>query len=132
MKYFTHAFLVIFSIVASFSCSQHDEKVNILVIFSDDHGYSDLSCQEVFGDVKTPNIDFLAENGVRMTDGYVTAPQCVPSRGGLITGRFQSRWHALYRSSGGKNISIMSHPPTFHGGWKMIGNLVQRGFSDVK
>lgn len=67
------------------------DRPNIIVIFTDDHGYSDLGCQGVFGDVKTPHMDSLAAGGVRMTDGYVTAPQCVPSRGGLLTGRYQNR-----------------------------------------
>lgn len=65
---------------------------NIVVIFTDDHGYADLGCQQVLSDVKTPHIDALAAGGVRMTDGYVTAPQCVPSRGGLISGQYQNRF----------------------------------------
>ena len=64
---------------------------NVIVIFTDDHGYADLSCQEVLPDVRTPNIDKLAVGGVRMTNGYITAPQCVPSRGGLLTGRYQNK-----------------------------------------
>jgi hypothetical protein len=48
------------------------EKPNVIVIFTDDHGYSDLSCQGVYDDVKTPHIDALATGGVRMTDGYAT------------------------------------------------------------
>lgn len=67
------------------------ERPNIIVIFTDDHGYADLRCQGVFGDMKTPNIDALAAGGVRMTDGYVTAPQCVPSRGGLLSGQYQNK-----------------------------------------
>ena len=66
-------------------------KPNIIVIFTDDHGYADLSCQGIFDDVKTPHIDTLAKGGVRMTDGYVTAPQCVPSRGGLLSGQYQNK-----------------------------------------
>lgn len=69
-----------------------DKKPNIIIIFTDDHGYSDLSCQGVYDDVKTPNIDKLAESGVRMKSGYVTAPQCVPSRAGLISGQYQNRF----------------------------------------
>jgi len=67
-------------------------KPNIIVVFTDDHGYADLSCQGIFDDLKTPHIDSLARNGVRMTSGYVTAPQCSPSRGGLMTGRYQNRF----------------------------------------
>ncbi len=69
-----------------------DDRPNIIVIFSDDHGYADLGCQEVFPDVRTPHLDALAAGGIRMESGYVTAPQCVPSRAGLLTGRYQNRF----------------------------------------
>jgi len=68
------------------------ERPNVVVIFTDDHGYADLSCQGIVDDVKTPHIDALAAGGVRMTSGYVTAPQCVPSRAGLLTGKYQNRF----------------------------------------
>ncbi len=67
-------------------------KPNVIVILADDQGYADLSCQGVANDVRTPYIDSLAANGIRMTAGYVTAPQCSPSRAGLITGRYQQRF----------------------------------------
>ena len=67
-------------------------KPNIIVIFADDQGYADLGVQGIVDDIKTPNIDKLAEVGVRMTSGYVTAPQCAPSRAGLLTGRYQQRF----------------------------------------
>jgi len=69
-----------------------NKKPNVIVIYTDDHGYADLGCQGVFKDVKTPNIDALATGGVRMTNGYVTAPQCGPSRSGLISGQYQNRF----------------------------------------
>ena len=69
-----------------------EQPPNIIVIFSDDHGYTDLACQGIETDLKTPHLDALANGGVRMTSGYVTAPQCVPSRGGLMTGRYQNRF----------------------------------------
>lgn len=47
-------------------------KPNVIVIYTDDHGYSDLGCMGIMNDVKTPNIDALARGGVRMTNGYVT------------------------------------------------------------
>ena len=77
------------------NCAQFtwaEKPPNVIVIFTDDHGYADLSCQEVLPDVRTPNIDSLAIDGVRMTNGYITAPQCVPSRGGLLTGRYQNKF----------------------------------------
>jgi len=66
-------------------------RPNIVIIFADDLGYADLGCQGST-EVKTPQIDSIAANGVRLTDGYVTAPQCCPSRAGLMTGRYQNRF----------------------------------------
>ena len=74
------------------SFSAESARPNIIVIYTDDHGYADLGCQGVVKDIKTPRVDALAASGVRMLNGYSTAPQCVPSRGGLMTGRFQSRF----------------------------------------
>jgi arylsulfatase A-like enzyme len=65
---------------------------NVIVILTDDQGWSDLGCQGVQKDVKTPHLDALASRGVRCSAGYVTAPQCSPSRAGLITGCYQQRW----------------------------------------
>ena len=67
-------------------------KPNIIVFFTDDHGYADLSCMGFEKDVKTPHLDRLAAEGVRFTSGYITAPQCCPSRAGLLTGRDQNRF----------------------------------------
>ncbi len=67
-------------------------KPNIIVILTDDLGYADLSCQHQLPDIRTPNIDALAGRGVRLTAGYVTAPQCSPSRAGLISGRYQQKF----------------------------------------
>jgi arylsulfatase A-like enzyme len=54
-------------------------------------GYNELSC---YGGkrVQTPNIDSIATGGVRCTAGYVSAPLCSPSRAGLMTGRYQTRF----------------------------------------
>lgn len=68
------------------------DKPAIIVIFTDDQGFADLGVQGVVDDVRTPHLDVLAKGGVRMTNGYVTAPQCVPSRAGLLTGRYQQRF----------------------------------------
>lgn len=67
------------------------EQPNVLVILADDLGYADLGCQGS-KEVISPHIDSIAANGVRCTAGYVTAPQCGPSRAGLITGRYQNRF----------------------------------------
>lgn len=64
---------------------------NIIIILADDLGRHDLGCYGS-GDVKSPNIDRLAKEGVRCTSAYVTAPQCTPSRAGLLSGICQSRF----------------------------------------
>jgi uncharacterized sulfatase len=69
-----------------------ESKPNIILIYTDDHGHADLGIHGVMKDIKTPNIDALARSGVVATHGYSTAPQCVPSRGGLMTGKFQGRF----------------------------------------
>jgi len=80
-------------------------RPNIVVIFTDDHGWADLGAQGVRQDIRTPHLDALAAAGVRLTAGYVTAPQCVPSRAGLLTGRYQNRFglesNAEYQQPGG-------------------------------
>jgi len=68
------------------------KKPNIIVILTDDHGWADLGSNGVDPHIRTPNLDQLAKDGVRFTRGYVTAPQCTPSRAGLITGRYQNRF----------------------------------------
>lgn len=90
------AFLGIFalSVSSGLQASQTLEKPNILVILVDDLGYHDMSCQGAT-DFKTPQLDRLAASGVRFTDGYITAPQCGPSRAGIITGMSQSRFGCL-------------------------------------
>ena len=69
------------------------DKPNIIVIYTDDHGFADLGIRGVEKDVKTPHLDALARSGVIAKHGYSTAPQCVPSRGGLMTGKFQGRFN---------------------------------------
>ena len=68
------------------------ERPNIIVIFTDDHGFADLGIQGQVEDIKTPYIDQMAKEGVLMTSGYISAPQCTPSRAGLLTGRYQQRF----------------------------------------
>ena len=65
------------------------EKPNVVLIVSDDQGYNDLG---VLSDhVITPNLDRLADEGVRLTNFYVSWPACTPSRGAFLTGRYPQR-----------------------------------------
>ncbi|MGJ8743548.1 sulfatase family protein [Polaribacter sp.] len=66
------------------------EKPNIIILFADDLGYGDLSCYGA-QDVNTPNIDELANQGIRFTDFQVPSSVCSPSRAALLTGRYPMR-----------------------------------------
>jgi arylsulfatase A-like enzyme len=66
---------------------------NIIIIYADDLGYGDLSCYGATS-VKTPNIDRLAEAGLRFTDAHCTAATCTPSRFSLLTGSYAFRNNA--------------------------------------
>ena len=67
-----------------------DTPPNIIIIVSDDQGYNDIGC---FGskEIITPNLDRLANEGIRLTSFYVTWPACTPSRGGFLSGRYPQR-----------------------------------------
>lgn len=68
-----------------------EEMPNILFIVADDLGYADVGFQGC-KDIPTPNLDALAAAGVRFTSGYVSGPYCSPTRAGLMTGRYQTRF----------------------------------------
>jgi arylsulfatase A len=73
-----------FVVIAPFA-----EQPNIVIMMADDLGYGDIGC---YGStIRTPNIDQLAKEGIRFTDYYAAAPNCSPSRAGLLTGRIPSR-----------------------------------------
>ena len=78
------------SLSAEYGIQASNARPNILVILCDDLGYGDLAC---FGHphIRTPNLDRLAEGGIRFTDCYSAAPVCSPSRVGLLTGRNPNR-----------------------------------------
>src|SRR5687768_6137733 len=93
-KYFNALFLL-----AIFALSQidinaapkTDARPNIVLILADDMGYRDPGC---YGGTlaPTPSIDRLAREGVRFTDGYVTASECAPSRCGLLSVAYNQRF----------------------------------------
>lgn len=88
-------------------CSQRStkttsgDKPNILILLADDMGYADLGCYG--GASNTLNLDQLAGSGILFTDFYAAAPNCSPSRSGLLTGRAPSR-------TGIYNYRPPSHP----------------------
>ena len=66
--------------------AKKDKRPNIIVILADDLGYSDMGCYG--GEIRTPNLDYLAESGVRFTQFYNTSRSC-PTRASLMTGLYQ-------------------------------------------
>jgi arylsulfatase A-like enzyme len=69
----------------------NERRPNVVLIITDDVGYSDFGSYGA-PDIKTPNIDGLARDGVRLTDFYANGATCTPTRAGLISGRYQQRF----------------------------------------
>lgn len=93
-------------------------RTNFLIILCDDMGYGDLAC---YGHpmIKTPTLDRLASEGMRLTSCYSAAPVCSPSRCGLLTGRNPNRF-GIYDWIPGK------HPMHMDRGEITIAQLLQR------
>ena len=70
--------------------AQAQRPPNVVLVMMDDIGYGDLGSYGAL-DVRTPNIDRLAREGVRLTDAYANGPVCTPTRAALISGRYQQR-----------------------------------------
>src|SRR5207237_7023466 len=93
------------ALVASLVCfgsaraQQPSVHPNVVLIITDDVGYGDFGAYGA-PDIKTPNIDRLAREGVKFTDFYSNGPTCTPTRAGLISGRYQQRF-VLERPLGG-------------------------------
>ena len=86
----TKLFLLLFFITFC-QYAQMSKKPNIIIILTDDQGYGDVGFNGS-KQLKTPNLDQLAKNGVIFTNGYVSYAVCGPSRAGIITGRYQDRF----------------------------------------
>lgn len=91
MTKWTHLLAAVAAIAMTGLPAAAARKPNVIVIVADDLGYGDTSA---YGStrVRTPNIDALAADGVRFTQGYASHPVCSPSRAALMAGRAQTRF----------------------------------------
>jgi|SRR5262245_23495625 len=98
----THYLLAVLAGTALTGALRADAKPNVIVFLCDDTGYADIGA---YGgkDIPTSNIDSIAKNGVRCTNGYVSCPYCSPTRAGLLTGRYQTRFGHEFNE--GANVS---------------------------
>jgi arylsulfatase A-like enzyme len=91
---------IILTLFINTSCqkSQNSEKPNIILIMADDLGWGDVGYNR-YSDIKTPNLDEMAQNGLRFDRFYSASALCSPTRGSCLTGR-----HPMRYGIGGANI----------------------------
>lgn len=126
--------LLIVSLIGFSACSQHsNENPNILLILVDDMGWSDIGCYG--GEVETPNLDRLAENGIRFTQMHNTS-KCFPSRATLLTGVYaqQCGYDKTYKQpirnavTIGEVLQTVGYRTLWAGKHHGIENPIDRGF----
>lgn len=87
--------------------SERDEKPNVIIIFTDDQGYQDIGC---FGspDIKTPHLDKMAEEGIKLTNFYAAQAVCSASRAGMLTGCYPNRLgiHGAFMPNSNHGLSL--------------------------
>ena len=85
--------LLVIAVAAQSAAAQtaNTRPPNVVLVMTDDAGYGDIGSYGAL-DVKTPHIDRLAREGVRLTDFYANGATCTPTRAGLISGRYQQRF----------------------------------------
>lgn len=96
------AFVAVLAGILALSLTvQGASRPNILVLYADDMGYGDLNIQNPNSKIPTPNLDQLAREGIRFTDGHSSSGICTPSRYALLTGRHHWRdFHGIVNALG--------------------------------
>ena len=90
--------------------AQTKAKPNVILIYADDLGYGDLGCYGAKG-VETPNIDKLAQQGIRFTNAHAMAATSTPSRYGMLTGEYAWRKKGTDVAAG--NAGMIIRPEQF-------------------
>ncbi len=96
-------FLVL--LISTSISAQQNKNPNIILIYTDDLGYGDISCNG-FSAIQTPNIDKLAKEGVRFTNAHATSATCTPSRYSLLTGNYAWRKQGTGIAPGNASLLI--------------------------
>ena len=93
---------LLFILMPSAMLTADESKMNVLILYGDDLGYGDLTVQNPASKIPTPNLDRLAKQGLRFTDGHSSSGICTPSRYALLTGRHHWRdFHGIVNAFGG-------------------------------
>lgn len=91
---------------------QNKKQPNIIFVLADDLGYGDLSCFNENSKIKTPNLDKMADNGMRFTDMHTSSSVCTPTRYGILTGRYNWRSGIKQGVLGGKSKALIPESRT--------------------
>ena len=105
MRSFLMFVLALAAWVSTAGAAEPGRKPNVVVIVGDDMGYADVGVQGG-KDIPTPHLDAIAKSGVRFTSGYVSAPYCSPTRAGLLSGRYQTRFGHEFNPAAGPNEGL--------------------------
>ncbi|MGC1274267.1 MAG: sulfatase-like hydrolase/transferase, partial [Planctomycetaceae bacterium] len=110
----------VFCVLSAAEIDAADNKPNFIVFLADDEGYGELGCQGN-EQIPTPNIDSIAANGIRFTNGYVSGPYCSPTRAGLMTGRYQTRFGHEWNPPRNETAGLPTTETTFADRMKELG-----------
>jgi arylsulfatase A-like enzyme len=106
--------LLLFAVNIVYGQARQKQKPNIVLIYTDDLGYGDVSCYGTSA-ITTPNIDRLARKGVRFTNAHATSATCTPSRFSLLTGKYAWRKEGTGVARGDASLIIPVSTTTLPG-----------------
>ena len=101
MSPFSKLFLTTFLLACGKLCAV--ESPNVIMIMSDDQGWGDVGFNG-HPDLKTPHLDAMAANGIKLNRFYAASPLCSPTRGSCLTGRYPFRFGILAAHTGGMRV----------------------------
>ena len=101
LRYSALFVLTVGTLCSTLQAADVPRRPNVLILYVDDMGYGDPACNNPDSKIPTPNIDKLARQGMRFTDGHSSSGICTPSRYALLTGRYHWRkFHDIVGSMG--------------------------------